>query len=127
MDTKVIRWLITGALLVHSIGHSLGFFMPTGSKLLPNLSEQSARMVSSIFWVLSVIGFIAALLGFLGILIPTEWWRGLAVGTAIISLVGLALFGHNWDAFNRFGALGMNLTILVSQLWLRWPPDSMFE
>jgi urea transporter len=123
MSINVIRFLIGGALFVHGVGHSLGFFMPTGSKLLPNLSEQNARIFSSIFWVLSVLGFIAALLGFLGVLIPTEWWRNLAVGTAVISLLGLVLFGHNWGALNRYGAYGMNIAVLITQLWLRWPPD----
>jgi len=123
MDIKVIRFLIAGALFVHGVGHTVGFWMPTGSKLLAGLSEGNARTVSSVFWVLSVIGFLAALLGFLGVLVPASSWRSLAVGTAVISLIGLALFGHNWEPLNRFGALGMNLAILVTQLWLRWPPD----
>ena len=127
MNVKLIRVLIAGALLVHGVGHTLGFFVPTGSKLFPNLSEQNARTISSVFWVLSAVGFIAALLGFMGILVPTEWWRGIAVGTAIISMIGLVLFSHNWGALNRYGAWGMNIAILVTQLWLRWPPDNMFD
>ncbi len=65
MDPRVIRLLIAGALFVHGVGHTLGFFMPTESKMFPNLSEQSARIFSSVIWLLSTIGFLLALLGFL--------------------------------------------------------------
>ena len=123
MSVSLIRVLVAGALLVHGIGHTLGFFVPTGSNLLPNTSEENARSISSVIWTLSAIGFIAAMLGFLGVLIPTAWWRGLAVATAVISMIGLVLFVHNWGALNRYGAWAMNITILVTQLWLRWPPD----
>jgi hypothetical protein len=127
MDDKFIRLLITGVLFVHGVGHTLGFFVPTGIKLFSNLNEKTARTISSVFWVLSFVGFLAALLGFWGVLVPAEWWRGIAVGTAVISMMGLVLFGHNWGALNRYGAWGVNIAILVTQLWLQWPPDQMLD
>jgi len=40
----------------------------------------------------SAIGFIAASLGFLGFIVPNEWWRQLAIASSLVSLTGLILF-----------------------------------
>jgi hypothetical protein len=72
------------------------------------------------------MGFILSCLGFLGVVVPTDWWRPLAVIFALVSLLGLVLFWGTWPTFNTIGALAMNVTVLVTQLWLRWPPIDMF-
>ncbi|NIN99531.1 MAG: hypothetical protein GTO49_32090 [Anaerolineae bacterium] len=126
MSPQTIRILIAGALFVHAVGHTLGFWMPARSWLLPNLPESTLRIISSIFWILASIGFLASLLGFLGIVVPVEWWRSIAVVFAFVSLLGLLLFWSTWPAFNTIGAISMNLAVLVTQLWLRWPPVSLF-
>ena len=126
MSTQIIRILIAGALFVHGTGHLLGFWMPARSWLFPNLGEHSLRIISSIFWILAAVGFLAALLGFLGVLVPSHLWRPLAVGTALVSILGLVLFWGTWPAFNTIGAFGMNITVLITQIWLQWPPTSMF-
>lgn len=122
MSEQTIRILIAGALLVHGIGHTLGFWMPVRSWLLAGLSEPSRRTISSIFWILSAVGFIAASLGFWGILIPSDGWKIIAIATSIISLTGLILFIGNWPFFNTVGAIGLNILILVSLLWIHWLP-----
>ena len=130
MSTQIVRLLIVGALLVHGSGHLLGFWMPTRSWLFPNLGEPVLRIISSIFWILAAVGFLAALLGFLDVLVPSHLWRPLAVGTAFVSILGLVLFWGMWPAlctsFITIGAFGMNLAVLITQLWLQWPPDNMF-
>jgi hypothetical protein len=126
MSTQILRILIAGALFVHGVGHTLGFWMPARSWLFPNLGELTSRIISSIFWVLAAAGFLAALLGFLGVLVPSGLWRPLTVGTAVVSILGLALFWNTWPTFNTIGALGMNIAVLITQLWLHWPPTSMF-
>jgi hypothetical protein len=126
MSTNTIRILIAGALLVHGVGHTLGFWMPARSWLMPNAGESLMRILSSVIWGLAAAGFILSLLGFLGVVVPADWWRPLAVIFAFISLVGLGLFWGTWPAFNTIGALGVNLAILATQLWLRWPPLDMF-
>jgi hypothetical protein len=125
MSSQTLRILIAGALFVHGVGHTLGFWMPARSWLLPDVPEPTLKVLSSVLWLLAAIGFVAACLGFLGILIPTQWWRTLAVGTAVISLLGLIIFFGNWPAFNTTGAIGMNLAILVALLWLHWPPEAL--
>jgi len=126
MSTQILRILIAGALFVHGTGHLLGFWMPARSWLFPNLGEPILRIIGSIFWILAAMGFLAAFLGFLGLLVPSSLWRPLAVGTALVSLLGLMLFWNTWPAFNTIGAFGMNVVVLVTQLWLHWPPTSVF-
>jgi hypothetical protein len=65
--------------------------------------------------------------GFYGILVPANWWRPLAIVFAVISLVGLILFGRSWPIFNFIGASAMNIAVLVALFWLHWPPLNMFN
>jgi hypothetical protein len=126
MSTQLLRLLIAGALFVHGVGHTLGFFMPARSWLLSGVGEGTLRIVGGIFWVLATVGFIAALLSFIGLLIPAEWWRPLAIAFAIVSLLGIFIFFGTWPTFNTIGAVGMNIAILVLLLWVKWPPVSLF-
>lgn len=124
MSSTMLRLLIAGALLVHGIGHTLGFWMPSRSWLLPNVGESSLKIMSRALWVLTVAGFLVTCLSFLGIVVPGEWWRALAVVFAFVSLSGLVLFWGTWPVMNMIGALAMNIAVLITQLWLRWPPNS---
>jgi hypothetical protein len=122
----MLRFVIAGALFVHGVGHTLGIWMPARSWLLPNVGEPSLRIISNILWVLTAVGFLATCLGFLGVGILEDWWRPLAVVFAFISLFGLFIFWGTWPAMNTVGALAMNAAVLITQLWLRWPPTSLF-
>jgi len=82
--------------------------------------------VASAFWVLSAIGFVAAAMSLWGILVPGDMWRQIAVVFAIVSGLGIVLFWGTWPAFNMLAALGVNIAVLVTQLWLHWPPQTMF-
>jgi cation transport ATPase len=120
MSPQLIRTLIAGALFVHGVGHTLGFWMPTRSWVFGRfMGEPTLRVVSGVFWVVSAIGFVAARVAFLGILLPHEWWRSLALATAVVSLVGLVVFIGNWPAFNTIRAVGMNVAVLVALLWAK--------
>jgi hypothetical protein len=120
MSTQTIHYLIAGALFVHGVGHSLGFWMPARCWLFPSANPRGMRILSSIFWVAAAVGFVASSLAFLGILLPFAWWSALAVVSELISLLGLVLFLGNWPKFNTAGALGMNFLVLVTQLWPGW-------
>lgn len=126
MSTQTIKVLIAGALLVHGLGHLTGFVLPARSWLFPSLAPPAARTVASIFWVLSTIGFVAASMSFWGILVPGDAWRPLAVASAIVSILGIALFIGTWPTFNTLAALGVNIAVLVALIWLHWPPQAMF-
>ena len=127
MSTQTIRILIAGALFVHGIGHTLGFWKPARSLLFLKVPEPTLRLAGGIIWGIVAVGFIASTMSFYGLLMPPNWWRPLAVVFAVISLVGLILFGRSWPIFNLIGALAMNIATLVALLWLHWPPFDMFN
>ena len=142
MSDKIIKPIIAGVLLLHGLGHfgalmavvvnwrdrgtPTGSWLPARSWLFPSLPAPAATSVASIFWVLSLIGFVAAALSFWGILVPGEAWRQIAVVSALVSILGIALFFGTWPTFNTLAALGVNVAVLVTQLWLHWPPQAMF-
>jgi hypothetical protein len=129
-------------LLLHGLGHGgaigaliwigrrpgtdTGGWLPARSWLFPSLPAPAATRLASIFWVLSLIGFVTVALSFWVIVMPGDVWRQLAVASAIVSILGIVLFFGTWPTFNTLAALGVNVAVLVTQLWLRWPPQAMF-
>ena len=142
VTTDNTRFLIGGILLVHGLGHggALGALVwlrvlpdsPTGawlaakSWLFPALDTPVATSVAMAFWVVAMIGFVGAALSFWGLLLSGEVWRQLAVASAFVSLAGMIVFFGTWPALNWLAALGVNLTVLVTQLVTRWPAQEMF-
>lgn len=140
MSADTARGLVFGALVIHGLGHggALGALIwmalrpsdPTGgwqaarSWLLPALPAATATPIAGAFWVVAMLGFVVAALSFWGIGLPGEAWRSLAIGSAIVSLVGITLFFGTWPPFNTLAALAVNIAVLVSLLWLRWPAQA---
>ena len=136
MDPATLRLVVFGVLFVHGIGHVQGVMAGLGisstetwhgrSWLLTNLlGETVSRTLGLIIYLVSAVGFIAAGLGVMGWLVPNDGWRNLALGFAVISLVGLVFYWHSLVAlFNKVGAIGVNLAILVGLLLLNWPGDT---
>jgi hypothetical protein len=135
MSTSTLRIAIAVILIAHGVGHYMGMLSTLGVKLSRTsspdswlftnlLGDKGSRAIGFIIWLLALLGFIGAGLALLGLLIPQAWWQPLAVISAIISLVGLIFF---WNAFamffNKLGAVGVNVAVLISLLFLRWPPD----
>lgn len=95
--------------------------------LTPILGETISRILSIILFLVALVGFVASTLALLGWLVPHDWWRTLAVVSAVISIVTIALF---WNAFvsffpNKVGALGVDIAVLVCLLVLNWPTEAM--
>jgi hypothetical protein len=62
----------------------------------------------------------------MGWLVPHEWWRMLAIVSAVVSLIALVLF---WNAFiylfpHKVGAIAVNVAVLVGLLWANWPSEA---
>jgi len=147
MSPQIIKFLITGTLLLHGLAHGRAFLalisdaarsrgqppIPVRSWLLPSLSISAAAILASPFWLLSTIGFIAASLSFWGTL-PGEYWRQLAIASSVISTLGIALFSGIWPGapnhklsdLDTVIALVINALILALLLWVGWPPLTMF-
>lgn len=140
MSADTARGLVFGALVIHGLGHggALGALIwmalrpsdPTGgwqaarSWLLPALPAATATPIAGAFWIVAMLGFVVAALSFWGIGLPGEAWRSVAIGSAIVSLVGITLFFGTWPPFNTLAALAVNVAVLVSLLWLRWPAQA---
>lgn len=129
MSTTTIR-IITGiVLIVHGIGHVMALLPALNisstdkwhyrSWLLTGfLGDMVSRVLVIVLFGAAMIGFIAAGLGLFGWLVPHSAWQTLAIVSAVISLVALALFWNSFVAFfpNKIGAIVVNIATLWALL-----------
>lgn len=115
-----------GGILYHHYGHTRGDWLSDQPWLFPALSDSTAKRVAGVFWVLAAIGFVATAISVWGLLLPAEAWRLLAVASSIVSGVGIMIFLGTWPTFNTIAALGVNIAVLVTQLWVHWPAQDLF-
>ncbi len=125
MSASTVR-LITGLILIiHGIGHALAFFPALNifstekwhhhSWLLNSvLGDTPSRVLIIVLFSIPLIGFIGAGLGVFNWLVPQEWWPRLAIVSAIVGMIALAIF---WNAFasffpNKVGAIAVNIAVL---------------
>ena len=137
MSNQTIKIVIPVLLLLHGLGHGgaigaliwihyrpetdTGGWRVARSWLFASLATQAAMVIAIIFWALSAVGFVAASMSFWEILVPGEVWRQLALGSSVVSTLGLVLFLGTWPAFNTLAALAVNIAVFITQLWLHWP------
>jgi hypothetical protein len=122
--------IITGLVLIlHGIGHVMALLPALNiastekwnyrSWLLTGLiGDTLSRVLVVVLFGAAMIGFIAAGMGVFGWLVPHSAWQTLALVSAVISLVALALF---WNAFvtffpNKVGAIAVNIAVLWALL-----------
>jgi hypothetical protein len=143
MSDQLLRLILGGVLLLHGLGHggafgallwlrlrpgsNTGGWLAARSWLVPALTGDPGLAVASAFWVVALVGFVAAALSSWGVLLPLDVWKPLAVASAIVSTAGIVLFFGTWPMFNTLAALGVNIAVLVAVLWLHWPPESVFR
>jgi len=136
MNPKTLRVIIAVLLFVHAIGHGQGIVASLGllnsetwnvrSWLFDSLiGEKNSRILATILFTICVLGFLATAFSFLGIGIPHDIWRTLAIIFAIPSVISLIAY---WNAFamffNKVGAIGVNGWILIGLLLLKWPSEA---
>jgi hypothetical protein len=137
MSGTTLRFIIAGLLFVHGVGHIMGVMPALGLSslkrwsshswlLTPLLGEAVSRIISIILFLAALIGFLGAALGLMGWLLPHDSWRTLAVASAAISLVAIALFWNAFVAFfpNKVGAIAVDIATLVCLLVLNWPGEA---
>lgn len=147
LSPRTIRIIIAGALFLHGIAHgiALGALVAQSLRgprdarvsvqtwLIRGLSARATAAVALPFWTIATVGFLAASLSVWGVLVSGDAWRQLALVGSIVSLLGIALFSGIWPGsptpwrsiLNTAVALAMNFAVLVTQLWLRWPPPGV--
>ena len=136
MSPKTLRTIIAIFLFVHAIGHVQGIIAALGviksetwnvrSWLFDGLlGEKGSRMLAAILFAVCALGFLATAFSFLGIGLPHEYWRTLAIVFFVPSVLGLIAY---WNAFaqffNKVGAIGVNGWILIGLLLLKWPAEA---
>ena len=136
MSDQVVRLVSFVVLLVHGLGHGgalaalawialrpgsdTGAWTAARSWLWPSVAPGTATLVASAFWIVSLVGFVVVALSFwFG---GGDAWRAMAIGSALVSGVGIVLFFGNWPMFNTLAALAVNAAVLVALVVLRWTP-----
>lgn len=137
MSATTLRIIIALVLFVHGVGHVMGLMAILGFSTIESWNARSwlltgllgdtfSRVIGFILFLAAFLGFVGAALGLMDWLVPHEWWRTLAVVSAVISLIALALF---WNAFvtlfpNKVGALAVNVAVLAGLLLANWPTEA---
>jgi hypothetical protein len=136
MSPKTLGIIIAILLFVHAIGHIQGIIVSSGliksetwhvrSWLFDSLlGERGSRTLALILFVVIVLGFLATAFSFLGIGLPHNIWRTLAIIFAIPSVLSLMAY---WNAFamffNKVGAIGVDGWILIGLLIMNWPSET---
>lgn len=145
MSGTVLRAIIALVFAFHGVGHAMGIIPAlgiidlegTGQGWLQNWSSRSwlltdllgqgaSRILCAALYLLALVGFVAAALAVAGWLLPHDWWRPLAIASAGLSLVALAL---HWNALillfpHKVGALAVDIATLICLLALSWPSET---
>jgi hypothetical protein len=128
MSGSVWRIVVAVVILVHGIGHVL-FLAPclgltqwgqeAHSWLLTRmLGDTATRIIGVLLWLAVIAGFAAASIGLFA---GQTWWRPVAIGSAGVSLLALALFASGIGRQPLLSAGLMDVAILVLLLWVQWP------
>ncbi len=77
-------------------------------------------------YAVNVAGFLLVGLALMDWVVPHDWWRGMAVGFAVLSLVTVVVF---WDGLamlfpNKIGALAVNIAVLIGLVVAGWPSEA---
>ena len=93
------------------------------SWLLPQLGLNAAAVqwIGIILVVFATLGFVLAGLGVFGVSGLTAVWRTVAVVSACVSLLLLALFWHPWLIVGMLIDVGL----LIALLWAKWPSEEL--
>ena len=130
---KIVLALI---LFAHGIGHSLGllqlFRIATvnpewhgDSWLLAGpVGTTVAQAVGVVCWTVAIVGF-GALAGLVVGWLPASWWAPLALGSALASIAGLALFPVAFPPMSSVAALVVDLAVLAAVSVVHWTPEQL--
>lgn len=132
MSDSVWRILVSIVVGAHGIGHVLFLVGTLGladwgqsahSWLLTNtVGGGVTRALGAIIWLVSMVGFLAAAIGIWG---RMDWWRTVAIVSAIVSALGLALFWSGGASGPLVSALAFDVVILVALILFRWPSPAL--
>jgi hypothetical protein len=122
----MLRVVIAIVLGAHGIGHIIGvaggwagsaWGGSSDSWVLTPVLGRSTGIVEGLLWLLPTVGFLAAA----GLLMAgADLWRPVALASAVVSLVAIALFPQQLTLGSLIGAIAVNVVVLVGLL-VGWP------
>jgi hypothetical protein len=129
----LVHGLISGAIGFGSFGSTsaVGLANPSWLSWWPTKMGQSWLLTTlgmenrivfgfiGLLWLVAMICFVAAGFGLLGIVVPREWWRGLAIAGALVELPVLVLLFHPLYVPATFIDAG----IIVALYWADFPSE----
>jgi hypothetical protein len=136
MSPSIVRLLVIGVLVVHGLGHSLGVIggwgivrLQGGSSdswiLSPILGARVTGLLEGVVWAIPMIGFVVAAAG---LWMGADWWRPVAIVSAVVSLFAIGLFWDQLVATSKIGAIAVDLAVLVGLVVAHWPsPEALGE
>lgn len=128
MDAGLIKVVAAGVLAAHGIGHTLGWMPALGVASFQGVSSRSwaltgilgeggARVVAGVLFLVPMAGFVMAAGG---LLTGQPWWRGVAVASAGVSLLGTALYPSAFTTGATAGSVAVNVLVLFGILVAGW-------
>jgi hypothetical protein len=76
-----------------------------------------AYRIGGLLWLAGGILLVTAGLSVLGILVPVDWWRDLALAGSAISLLMLLVYFHPLMIVGT----ASSLAVLIARVWFHWP------
>ncbi len=132
----MLKLAIALVLVAHGIGHSMGILgafkvavvnpaWQGDSWILSGVAGQGvSQTVGTAVWALAIVGFVALGAVVMGWL-PAAWWQPLAVGSSVVSLLGVLLFPIAFPVFSTIGAVAVDAAVLAAVLWYGWVPADL--
>ena len=132
----MLRIVIALVLLGHGIGHSMGLMQALkvatvnpqwhgDSWILTGIAGSTVtQAVGAVLWTAAIVGF-AAVAGIVVGWLPATWWQPLAVGSSLVSLVGVLFFPLAFPTFSTIGAVAVNVAVLAAVTVFDWTPSDL--
>ncbi len=133
----MLKLIIALVLLAHGIGHSMGLLQMFNVAVINpawrgdswllgqgGVGTGLGTVIGVVVWTASIVGFAALAAVVMGWL-PEAWWATLAIGSAIVSLIGLLLFPLAFPTGSAIAAFAVDAVLLVAVIWASWEPSEL--
>ena len=127
MSPDILKIVIVIVIAAHGIGHVMGVMSPLGIEIqggsgdswaLSRFGSGVANAAEIVLWLIPTIGFVIAAVGLWN---GAEWFRTVAVFSAVASLLAIGLFPAQLPTFSMIGAVAVDVGLLAAILVFGWP------
>jgi hypothetical protein len=127
MSPDIFRMVVAIIIAAHGIGHVMGVMSPLGIEIAGASGESWAfsRFGSGLTGAFEVVLFLIPTIGFvvaaIGLWTGADWFRAVAIGSALISLIAIGLYPSQLPTFSMLGAVAVDVILLAAILVFQWP------